>query len=164
MVVSVAHIFRIQALKYSSALQFALQSCPPLHLSVQLAVDAHARHSSTHMLCTELVLATHICICAAYAAAGSPAVASDRVSHDGTSTTLPACTDCRMTSLAAGCAPTTMQPGYAAFNTAAIPPIRPPPPTGTMHTSILPCDICCSSSTAIVPWPAMTCQSLYGLM
>lgn len=47
--------------------------------------------------------------------------------------------------------------GFQAFTTAAMPPIKPPPPTGTMMASTPWGDSCCSSSTATVPWPAITC-------
>jgi hypothetical protein len=45
------------------------------------------------------------------------------------------------------------------LSTAAMPPMRPPPPTGTMQTSTLPCGIWLSISTATLPWPTAAVQA-----
>ena len=60
-----------------------------------------------------------------------PTVPSDSVGRQSASTTRPAATDCRITSLAAGWQPTTRMAGSAALSTLAMPAARPPPPTGT---------------------------------
>mmetsp|Transcript_27019 Transcript_27019/g.59309 ORF Transcript_27019/g.59309 Transcript_27019/m.59309 type:complete len:241 (+) Transcript_27019:133-855(+) len=76
----------------------------------------------------------------------------------------------RKASLAlAGSAPMILHPGSKPFTAVAMPPMRPPPPTGTI-TASRAADVswsqsspaCSTSSRPAVPWPLITSTSLYG--
>ncbi len=72
----------------------------------------------------------------------------------------PAASDRRVSSPASGSTPTTRTPGRSAFAAVAQPAISPPPPTGTSRRSRS--GTSSRSSSAAVPWPAITAGCSYG--
>ena len=72
----------------------------------------------------------------------------------------PAASERRTSSPASGSMPMTRTSGSSAFAAVAQPAISPPPPTQTSSTSSGPASSISSSAT--VPWPAITRSSSYG--
>ena len=72
----------------------------------------------------------------------------------------PVASERRASSALAGSAPMTRVEGEWPLTARAVPEISPPPPIGAITMSSGPA--CSSSSSAAVPWPAMTDQSLNG--
>ena len=87
------------------------------------------------------------------------AVPSTKLSTWSSDTGLPARNAALMEAAPSGSTPITLMEGRIVLSHSAIPAARPPPPIGS-RTQSVSAGICSASSTAMVPWPAITIGSL----
>ncbi|MNV42507.1 hypothetical protein D3C71_1341830 [compost metagenome] len=94
---------------------------------------------------------------------GAPSVPrrpSQTVSGVNSTRRSPAASERAVSAAPSGSARTSSTAGLAACSASRVPAARPPPPTGTTINSRP--SLACSSSSAAVPWPAITWGSVYG--